>query len=700
MVTERSFSMRGLRRVPLRRLVFLAVGSLMLTLVVVGAVGEMSLRSSHNLFEGAGNSAIEESKSVTRLRGLLVDARALGPLIERDDAAALTRFETLARSIRQGYSEVMGLVDDDDKDLTRMSAAHWSTSEMVVSEVWSGGGFRPAAYRGHVVEALDLMETLFSSVLAKLGESVEQLDEQTHKTEFAFLIVLLIGSGSAIFFASYFRRAINGPLKDLREAASQFSMDNLSHRVRIEREDELGDVAKAFNSMAARLLEGRQLLLHQAFHDSLTGLPNRSLFRDRAEHALIRSRRHPGTVAVIFVDLDDFKHVNDTLGHGAGDDLLLEVATRLESVTRDEDTVARLGGDEFAVLLEDLDSDSRAVFDAAERILKVLRSPVKVSGHEVVINASLGLYSSTSDLDTAEELLRRADVAMYAAKAEGKGRYREFEMSMHDAVTERARLDADLARALERDELDVMFQPVIDLRTGLPAGAEALLRWKHPSLGYIPPDRFISIAEQSGQIVPIGEMVIERTAEMAKSLANMFPGVPMKMGLNLSIRQLQDPDFIDRFNATISRVGCDPHALTLEITESMLAQDVEHTAMTLLRLKDLGVAIAVDDFGTGYSSLSYLKRFPLDILKIDKSFVDGVASGIIEESALARSIIGLAQQLGLSTVAEGIEHSEQKVRLTELGCDFGQGFYFSRAVAAEKLIESFAAQLSNSASLA
>ncbi len=684
----KGFFTKRSRRIPLGRMVVYALGSVVLALAVVAGVGEASLRSSHNNFEGGGNEAINETVAVSRLRSLLIDARALGPRIQSGDTEALGDFENISRRISAAYEDLHLLDDEEEVNLCMESQHHWTTSELAASGVWSGGPFRATSYKSHVNHALHYADQLSAVVLGELKSNIEKLDRQTHTTEAIFIVVSLLGLAAGVFFALFFRRSIHGPLRRLEEAATQFSMDNLDHNVKIEREDELGAAAEAFNLMARRLLEGRKALMHQAFHDSLTGLPNRALFQDRAEHALTRTKRNTQAIAVLFVDLDDFKHVNDSLGHSAGDELLLQVATRLRAVTRDEDTVARLGGDEFAVLLEDVNKDSRAAVDAAERITEALKEPVEISGHRVVMNASIGIYTSTSGLDTAEELLRRADVAMYVAKSEGRARYKEFEMSMHEAVSERTRLESDLARALDKNELEVYFQPIVAMETEMPIGAEALLRWIHPGLGMIPPDRFIPVAEQTGQIVPIGRMVLRRAAELSVKMRSEYDAPEeLKVSVNLSMRQLQHQGFIEELGEIISDTGCDPSNLVLEITESMLVTNVDNTVTTLRKLRAMGVRVAVDDFGTGYSSLAYLKRFPLDILKIDKSFIDGVASSIKEESALARSIITLAQQMNLLTVAEGIEKPEQVTRLRELGCDHGQGFLFSRPIPASKLLE-------------
>ncbi len=677
-----------MNRTPIGRLMMYALGSLFFALLLVGVVAEVSLRTAHDRFEGGGKEAIAEIRGVSKVRTLLVDARGLTPLIERDDPGALTRFEGLSRAL----DSALARLDLDRPTEIAMAASakgHWETAELVVSELWLGQRFRPSAYRGHIVGAIGEMRSLANDVLDDLHSDIEVVAAQTHATEYTFLAVFLLGLSGAFVFSRMFRRATTVPLRRLQEAAVQFGMDDLDHRIEVERDDELGALADAFNTMASSLQQSRQALMHQAFHDSLTGLPNRALFKDRAEHALMRAKRHGDTIAVLFVDLDDFKHVNDSYGHSSGDELILQVASRLRSVMRAEDTIARFGGDEFAVLLEDVDPDSRAAVGGAERILAALEAPIPLSDMEISVRASIGIYTCTSSLDDADEALRRADVAMYAAKAEGKGRYREFEMSMHEALSERARLEADLARALAGNELDVHFQPIISFETGEALGAEALLRWNHPVLGMVPPDRFIPVAEQTGQIVPIGRVVLERAAALAAGFKERDGSVKCVM-VNLSIRQLQHPRFVEELQEVLTASGCDPSRIAIEITESMLVTDVDNTVRTLRAIRSLGVKIAVDDFGTGYSSLAYLKRFPLDILKIDKTFIDGIAGPATQEAALARSIITLAQHMNLTTIAEGIEHSEQASRLREMGCDCGQGFLFSRPVPEPDLQGAFA----------
>ncbi len=426
-------------------------------------------------------------------------------------------------------------------------------------------------------------------------------------------------------------------------------------------------------------------LAHQAFHDSVTSLANRALFHDRVSHALERQTREHEPISVLFMDLDDFKTINDSLGHAAGDQLLFEVGERLKGCLRAADTAARLGGDEFAILLEDGEEGVTAA-DVAERIMELMEEPFTLEGKEVFVRASVGIAIADGERDgDVEELLRNADVAMYMAKERGKGRYQVFEPAMHDTALKRLELKADLQRAIEHDEYVLHYQPVIELETGRITGVEALVRWIHPVRGLVPPLDFIPLAEETGLIVPIGRWVMLEACRSAVEMQDRFPSdPPMHMAVNLSARQIARPELVDEVRDILTETGLDPGSLILEITESVMMQDMELSIERLGMLKALGVQLAVDDFGTGYSSLNYIRRFPVDILKVDKSFIDGVNEGG-EASALTEAVIKLAGILNLRPVAEGIERPDQLQRLLELHCDMGQGFFFSKPLPSDQL---------------
>jgi diguanylate cyclase (GGDEF)-like protein/PAS domain S-box-containing protein len=418
-------------------------------------------------------------------------------------------------------------------------------------------------------------------------------------------------------------------------------------------------------------------LTHQAFHDPLTGLANRALFRDRVSHALALAQRQGHPITVLFLDLDDFKRVNDSLGHAEGDRLLIAAAERFQSCARAADTVSRLGGDEFAILIEHVaGSDGRP--ELLQRLEEAMTYPFALSGNQVQVSASIGV-ATASPGDTADDLLRNADVAMYAAKRRGKGRSETYELRMYADVRERLEMEAALRTALETNELSLHYQPIVSLKTGALYGVEALVRWDHPTRGHLLPQSFINLAEETGLIVPLGAWVLTEACRQVQEWRAAFPETPLCVSVNISGRQLQAGGVTGALRAALAATGAGADGVVLEITESVLMQQTETVQERLWELKSLGVRLAIDDFGTGYSSLSYLQRFPIDILKIAKPFVDDVGSGT-EKSALARAIVGLGETLKLRTIAEGIERGDQRAALLELGCDLGQGHYFSRAL--------------------
>jgi diguanylate cyclase (GGDEF)-like protein/PAS domain S-box-containing protein len=423
-------------------------------------------------------------------------------------------------------------------------------------------------------------------------------------------------------------------------------------------------------------------LRHQAFHDALTGLPNRALFADRLEHALSRTRRSQLRLAVLFIDLDDFKTVNDSLGHGEGDRLLMAVGDRLQGALRAGDTIARMGGDEFAVLVED-PADAGGPVEVAQRLLDSLQPPFEGNGKELFVHASVGVAVSTSQRQTSEELLRDADISMYKAKSNGKNRLEVFEPSMHTAALDRMALKGDLERALDRGEFGVLYQPIMRLGSGQMAGVEALVRWHHPRRGMVGPLDFIPLAEETGLIIQLGRWVLDEACRQAVAW-EAAGGGQLHMSVNVSGRQTQQAGFVAEVAQVLRETGLEPSRLTLEFTESVLMRDAEATTDMLRDLKAVGVRLAIDDFGTGYSSLSYLRRFPIDVLKIDGSFVASMSSGA-DQAALVRSILKLGETLRLETVAEGIEEIAQLTDLRALGADLGQGFYFARPLTAEAI---------------
>ena len=426
-------------------------------------------------------------------------------------------------------------------------------------------------------------------------------------------------------------------------------------------------------------------LAHQAFHDPVTLLPNRALLNERVRHAVARALREPMGLAAIFVDLDDFKTINDSLGHEAGDRVLLEVAKRISGCVRSVDTAARFGGDEFAILLEDV-PDVQTAAETAERILVALAATLQVGHKTLSVRASLGIsIAEPGTAINADELIRNADAAMYIAKADGKGGYRVFEPAMHERVLSRLELRADLQRALDAGQFELHYQPLVRLSDEVVTGVEALLRWHHPERGLIPPDDFIPFAEETGLIVPIGRWVLREGCRQAKDLRSRMEGKELpSISINLSVKQLFHKDIISDVAEALADAGLEPGALTLEITESVMMTDTDLAARRMHELHALGVRLAMDDFGTGYSSLSYLSRFPLDILKMDRSLLAAGASPVT--SGLASAVLGLGETFDLVVVAEGIEHPEQSTSLRDLGCAIGQGFFFARPMPSASLL--------------
>ncbi len=425
-------------------------------------------------------------------------------------------------------------------------------------------------------------------------------------------------------------------------------------------------------------------LRHQAFHDPLTELANRALFRDHVENGLARARWRQEATAVLYLDIDNFKTVNDSLGHTAGDLLLRKFAIVLRECVRAGDTVARTGGDEFAILLEDATGE-HSPEQVAERIAAALRTPLQIAGRDVIVSTSIGITDAVESPGGADELLRNADVALHAAKGAGKARAERFEKEMYASVRRRLDLTADLRRALDRGEFRLVYQPIVNLATGRISEVEALVRWMHPVRGLVMPADFIPVAEDTGMIVPLGRWVLAEACRQASTWHALQPGrQQLVIGVNLSARQFADPHLVEDVAYTLRETGLRPSTLKLEITESVAMKDTAAAEAIMHALKRLGVKLAIDDFGTGYSSLHYLKRFPVDTLKIDRSFIDGLGADE-QDTAIVQSVVALAKTLRLETTAEGIETTIQQSQLRVLHVEHGQGYLFARPLPAEEL---------------
>jgi diguanylate cyclase (GGDEF)-like protein len=613
---------------------------------------EVLLMSAHSDRRAASNSFKGSSLTITNL--------------------ANVQRETL-RLNAETHAVVAGEANVDELQLQRQLLDR----QLQVAEAWDV----PQAELGAVQDSLDRFDSfaryLFaggvaqdrSAVLQRLEESSDELEKRVkdlydrHEQNFLRGLSRELEAG-----ASSQRALLQLGLVVMVIAATLALLIRRSVRA---------DFQKAYAALVHEVQERKVLqeqLAYQAFHDTLTGLANRALFIERVEEGVTRIRESGETMAVIFIDLDDFKSVNDTLGHEAGDAVLKEAARRLDLCLRGEDTAARLGGDEFAVLVE----HSSDVERVAERILEAFRPPIRVADHDVLVPATLGIAVGGPEIEFASTVLANADIAMYAAKSRGKGQYAIFAAGMQQNAETRMRLKADMQQALEENQFTVHYQPIMDLQGERCAGAEALVRWNHPEFGLVSPASFIPVAEESGFIHEMGLFVLDQATTKAATWQQQFDR-PFSISVNVSARQLQHPEIVGEVKAALERSQLRPELLTLEITESVLMVNREAAITKLTELKDLGVGIAIDDFGTGYSSLSYLQELPVDTIKIDKSFIDGVDAGP-EESALARAVIKLGATLSLKTVAEGVETAGAFEMLTSLGCDYGQGYLFSRPI--------------------
>ena len=458
------------------------------------------------------------------------------------------------------------------------------------------------------------------------------------------------------------------------------------HRNLMEK-DRLSEMARLNEQLQVELTERKRVeeqMAYSATHDSLTNLPNRVLFMDRLQHAMERARRHTDYLyAVLFLDLDRFKVVNDSLGHKAGDQLLVETAARLMRCLRNEDTVARLGGDEFVILLEDI-QDTREVTLVADRIQQDLSLPYVLDGQKAFVFVSMGIVLSTVTYEKTEDILRDADIAMYRAKGKGLGGYEIFDQTMLEHVMTRLELETQLRKALENQELIVHYQPILDLETRHIVGFEALVRWQHPTQGLMLPTEFIPTAEETGLIVPLGYWVLEQACRQIRAWQVKFPAdPPLTINVNWSTRQCIEPDLTQKIAKILQETGLDAHALNLELTESLIIEDTESTTTALSELRALGVQVQIDDFGTGYSSLGYLHTLPIDTIKIDRSFISRM--GINGNgSEIVRTILALAHDLGMKVVAEGVETDDQLSNLKTMACEYVQGFLFAEAVDSQK----------------
>ena len=632
-----------------------------------------------------------EGRILAQLRQDVVAETIFISGVQGPDARGVTTLAGLEATVREGFSRAHDVaLSPQGHGFLQQAQVTWANAIKRIEAVQPGSS---AAVHGLVIAQVATVEA--PKVLNQLDQAGQAgrtaaRDELARDKELAtgliagLVALLLLGLVTVKRLGRRLTREVLGPVSLLRASADQLAAGDLSHRVALHGGDELGRLGASFNAMADTLAGSQRRLTLQANQDALTGLANRAGFRSKVEAALVQPDRRLGEQALLFIDLDDFKDVNDLFGHGAGDELLRVVATRLAEVVRPGNLVARLGGDEFAVHLDNVPSP-HAAFELAGRLVAALGEPAVVLGRTVQVGASIGLamMHDESDLD---RLMQEADMAMYAAKGQGKNRVECYDASLHHALVEHHTLRADVTLAVARDELVLEYQPLVDLISGELKGVEALVRWQHPTRGLLPPSSFVELAEQTGAMPEMGMWVLKTALARISSWQRRYDRPDLTLAVNVSALQLADPGFLQAVEAALSSCRMRPETLTLEVTESMIVDAGSPVPKVLQALQRLGVRVAIDDFGTGYASIGHLKILPVDVLKIDRSFVVGAREDSRGEILLG-GLVNLAAHLGLDVIPEGIEFPEDLQRVQRLGCVQGQGFLLSRPISPEDLEE-------------
>jgi diguanylate cyclase (GGDEF)-like protein len=668
--------------------------AVMLVLLLIAGIGTISgLRQLIGQFSGTASQRDRETAVVSALRNSLVDHEQIGHKLLTGDPVDTSAFLRQQEDISKHFAAAIQVFParNGTRAILRRADQAWQDG-LTKAGLW---GDQARTVKVHLEEnpifgaASDDSRGMLDELEAPSLQAVHAGLANGARLERLLIMALTALFGLALAVTWHFRRKMTRDL--LRPVASmhlgvlKLRGGELNHRIQVARNDELGELAEAFNAMADALHETHRALTQRATHDSLTGLANRASLAERLETSFRpgtnRRARHDN---VLFIDIDDFKIVNDSLGHDAGDDLLLQLATRLRGCVRLEDLVARLGGDEFAIVVSEEEGGS-ATIEVAERVLAVFLDQFTVDGVNLTVGASIGVAQRRPDTTDAAELLRQADFAMYMAKGGGKGRYEIFDAQMHGNMLGRTALKSELSRAVAEDQLRLEYQPVVDLHSGRVLGVEALVRWEHPTLGLLAPSEFIPLSEETGDIDSIGGWVLATALnQLATWQENLASCAELWVSVNLSAFQLRSAQSPAAIGDILADPRVDARSVVLEVTETSLAIDAEVGIASLNTLKRSGARIAIDDFGTGFSSLGTLASLPVDILKIDRSFISARDS-TSESVAMLDAILGLAHKLSLSVVAEGIEQHDQMELLRDLGCPMGQGFLLARPTSPEAL---------------
>ncbi|MDX2503462.1 MAG: EAL domain-containing protein [Gammaproteobacteria bacterium] len=551
----------------------------------------------------------------------------------------------------------------------------------IATEFKSIISFQEQALNEQLQTTIQIMSSTARQMITVIHEQLDDIISQIKRLIIAllFLIITML----TIFWLTIAARIL-APIKALCSEIELFS-DNMMYRLNIKRKDEIGEMAQAFNTMADQLQEvtvSREKMTHQAHHDALTGLPNRLLFMDRLNQAIKQADRNGTKIAVVFIDLDRFKEINDSLGHKVGDDVLIHVSQRLQMCMRDTDTVSRLGGDEFMMIIGSI-RDSNIIAEIVKKIMHKLFQPIPVLEHNLYITLSLGISIYPDDANNSESLIRNADTAMYSAKEEGRNTYRYYSEDMTNKAFEHILIESGLRHALEHNELSLVYQPQVNINNLDIIGVEALVRWQHKKLGLIPPVKFIPLAEDTGLIVTLGEQVLDMACKQVIQWVKLHKK-SFRVAVKFSFKQLQQADIVQRISQILKENQCLPEWIELEVTEGYIMKNPLQAIATLQQIRALGITISIDDFGTGYSSLSYLKKLPVNKLKIDQGFIRGVTDNE-DDQAIIVAIISLAHSMNLKVIAEGVETSAQSDYLQNKGCEYVQGYLYGKPMDSEKM---------------